>query len=1039
MKRTPTTLLAVALAASAALGAALVQAQTTLVSNTFEGFSVINVGARENGSIAQQFTTGSNASGYEVSSVELYVGAVNYTGTETMTWRIHEYDFFATGLRGPLVATLSTPSGLTANAVNVFTAPSGTILKPSTRYLLNIHSTGDAAEDAQIGVIADNGESGLSDWRIEDAFRLLGGLYGPGFSIRFAMKGTVRDPFTASLGSAEFYVEEHPDWFADLTYRFDLELTEAVAVATRKMRDNAFAVTNGRIVGAKRIHKERRTTGGVERTYSNHWRLTVLPINNRNPVTVRLRGDRDCSEAGALCGAVDNPVTNSPELTLHYPDLTMNTENLPRVALLDTTARENDEFMSFKVRLSKRARQRLSVTFRTTTEGTATENTDYLRRSGGVVFAPGQRVRLGDVELIEDTVSDDGETVIAEIGGYEIKTMSGITFPIEDPNLITTARATGTINAPATSTTQIANLSIRINDTSARESAGWLVFAVRLSRAYSERVCYDFETLDTGTATPERDFGVRPTVTQWLEDGETEETSFVRIRQDSVNDGGETVKVKISNARLCNDASKTVNIARAQATGTIRNTDPIPKDWLARFGRTVASQAVDVISGRLEHEGGSHITVAGREFTPDDEAPAARSIAAWNQNFGGDAQRDAHAMLLGTAFQLAGADEGPGPGFAAWGSFAADTFEGRSGGVRVDGDVTSGFLGADVGNARWLAGAAVSLSRGEGSWTSTASDSDAGGDLESELASVYPYGQLALSETVKAWAMAGWGGGELTVTERLAGQEPGPAHVTGLSLVMGAFGVATEVISAEDRDGLGVKVKSDAFWARTASDAARSAHGHLGAAEADISRLRLRIETARRFALAAGAFTPAFELGARYDGGDAETGAGLEAGAKARYESARLSIEGGLHTLIAHQEFGYEEWSASASLQLSPGPNGRGLSASLAPSWGSPGSGTNRLWGVDDAQKLVEENHDVDMGRRLSAQIGYGLGFPSVPGTITPFASMMLRDNAGRVWRAGARWRLTDDASLSLEGVHAANGQGAGIDRGIRLQGSLRW
>ena len=33
---------------------------------------------------------------------------------------------------------------------------------------------------------------------------------------------------------------------------------------------------------------------------------------------------------------------------------------------------------------------------------------------------------------------------------------------------------------------------------------------------------------------------------------------FVRIIDDSVNDNGETVKVKISNARLCNDASQTV-------------------------------------------------------------------------------------------------------------------------------------------------------------------------------------------------------------------------------------------------------------------------------------------------------------------------------------------------------------------------------------------------------------------------------------------------------------------------------------------------
>ena len=1038
MKRGATALLALALAAGAALGAAPVRAQTTLVSNAGESFSVSNVGNLQNGYFAQRFTTGSNASGYEVSSVEHYVGALNYTGIETMTWRIHEYDFFAPRLLGPLVATLSTPSTLTANAVNEFAAPSGTILKPNTRYMLNLHSTGDAAADAQIGVIADNGESGLSDWRIEDALRLLGALYGPGFSIRFSMKGTVRDPFTASLGSAEFFVEEHPDWFADLTYRFDLELSEGVALGHRKMRDDAFAVTNGRIVGAKRINRERLTVGGVARTYSHHWRMTVLPIDNRNPVTVRLRGDRACTEAGALCGALGNRVTNSPELTLHYPDLTMNTENLPRVALLDTTARENDEFMSFKVRLSKRARQRLSVTFRTTTEGTARENRDYLRRNGRVVFAPGQKVRLGDVELIEDTVSDDGETVIVEIGGYEIKTMSGITFPIEDLNLITTAQATGTINAPATTTSQIGNLSIGINNASARESAGWLLFPVRLSRTYGERVCYDFETLDTGTATPEIDFGVRPSVTQWFESGETEENSFVRIREDSVNDGGETVKVKIGNARLCNDASKTVNITRALATGTILNSDPIPNDWLARFGRTVASQAVDAVSGRLADHGESHVTFAGQQLTFGDEAAAAQAIAEFTRRFQGEARRDPHAMLLGTRFQLSGGDEGPAPGFTAWGSFAADTFEGRNDGVRVDGHVTSGFLGADVGNARWLAGAAVALSKGGGSWTSTESESDAGGDLKSELTTVYPYSQITISDAVNVWAMAGWGTGELTVTERRTDQ-PGGTHRTDISLVMGAFGVTGDVISPETSDGLGVKVKSDAFWARAESDAARSEHGALGAAGADVTRLRLRVEALRRFTLGAGTLTPAFELGARHDGGDLESGTGLEAGAKARYENARLSIEGSLRGLVAHEDGDYEEWGASASVQLSPGAGGRGLSFKVAPSWGAAGTDTDRLWGLDDAQKLVDENDSVDAGRRLKTEIGYGLGFTTLPGMITPFASMTLGDDGGRGWLAGARWQIADHASLSLQGTRVGNSNATDSDRSVMLQGSLRW
>ena len=63
-----------------------------------------------------------------------------------------------------------------------------------------------------------------------------------------------------------------------------------------------------------------------------------------------------------------------------------------------------------------------------------------------------------------------------------------------------------------------------------------------------------------------------------MQTGKRVDKPFVRIIDDSENDNGETVKVKISNARLCDDASQTVSITRAEATGTIRNTEPASGD-----------------------------------------------------------------------------------------------------------------------------------------------------------------------------------------------------------------------------------------------------------------------------------------------------------------------------------------------------------------------------------------------------------------------------------------------------------------------------
>ena len=117
---------------------------------------------------------------------------------------------------------------------------------------------------------------------------------------------------------------------------------------------------------------------------------------------------------------------------------------------------------------------------------------------------------------------------------------------------------------------------------------GGSISDVRLSRKHDDYVCYDFETISGGTAEEGTDYLKFPKATYWMQIGKRVDKPFVRIIDDSVNDNGETVKVKISNARLCNDASQTLSITRAEATGTIRNTDPLPPALKARFGRTVA-------------------------------------------------------------------------------------------------------------------------------------------------------------------------------------------------------------------------------------------------------------------------------------------------------------------------------------------------------------------------------------------------------------------------------------------------------------------
>ena len=192
--------------------------------------------------------------------------------------------------------------------------------------------------------------------------------------------------------------------------------------------------------------------------------------------------------------------------------------------------------------------------------------------------------------LIEDTVNDVGETVQARLSNAREFDAYGNVISVLN---ITTAEATGTITAPSTSTTTVPGLTIGIKDATGDEDDGWLDFKVRLSQKHDEYVCYDFESISGGTATEGTDYLKFPKATYWMQIGKRVDKPFVRIIDDSVNDNGETVKVKISNARLCDDPSKTISITTAEATGTITNSDPLPHSApaLSICSATAASNA----------------------------------------------------------------------------------------------------------------------------------------------------------------------------------------------------------------------------------------------------------------------------------------------------------------------------------------------------------------------------------------------------------------------------------------------------------------
>ena len=555
-----------------------------------------------------------------------------------------------------------------------------------------------------------------------------------------------------------------------------------------------------------------------------------------------------------------------------------------------------------------------------------------------------------------------------------------------------------------------------------------LGFEVTLDAALSAPVTVDYATEDGSAKAGEDYIGTAGALV--FAPGETAKRVEVPVLDDTRDEGEETLTLRLRNAAGA-------LIGHAEATGTIENDDRMPAAWLARFGRTVAAQTVDAMAERFASAPVSHISVGGaslrlstlRETRPSD-TQAERS--RWPAEEAGDARTLAgRALLRSSAFHLATPDAG-GPTFSAWGRFATGAFDAVTEGARLDGDVMTGFLGMDVDGGRWLAGAVLSHSEGGGALRFKSAHHE---ETRSTLTGIYPYARLRLDERVSLWGLAGGARGALTLSG-----SGGAALETDIDMAMGALGARAALLSPAQAAGLALDLRTDAYWTRTNSDALRSWHaGNLAGTRSDASRLRVVLEGARTVSLAAGGtLTPSLEAGVRLDGGDAETGVGIEVGVGVRYAGAGVTVGGALRTLLAHHETGYEEWEASARLRIDPHVSGRGLSLTLAPAFsGTEGAGVRPWWG-DDIRSQIAERTDFESGKRLEAELGYGVNLSGVRGLLTPYSGISFRDGGAREWRLGTRWAIMPSIDLSLEGARRRSAGEEHADRALMLRGALR-
>ena len=640
-----------------------------------------------------------------------------------------------------------------------------------------------------------------------------------------------------------------------------------------------------------------------------------------------------------------------------------------------------------------------------------------------------------------------------------------------------------------------------------------LAFLVTLSRAASGTVTVDYATAD-GSAHAGDDY-TAASGTLTFRAGESSQTIEVGVLDDAHDEGEETLTLRLSNA-------SSGRVTDGEATGTIKNSDPLPRALLARFGRAAAVQVVEQVEERLEasREPGFRGRVAGRELRRGMErdigldlirrlggaAGVGRGVAGVGASgaagsmgmaapmggaagsmgmagsmgggagsmgmagsMGGGAGSMGMAAPMGGAagpmgmaadggdgwlngrglldMGLGGGDVLTGSAFALnretagggvlslWSRGARSRFSGREGALSLGGDVRTTMFGADYAKGPLVVGLSLSDTRGLGEYSGPGA-----GRMLSSVTGLYPWLGYRATDRITVWGVTGYGVGGMLLTP--AG---GPALESGLTTAMAAAGTRGELVGG-GADGFALAFKADVLWAGTAIDGVDGPEGRLVATAAGVTRVRTGLEGSRGFTFGGGGLSlrPSVEVGLRHDGGDAETGAGVDVGGGlvASHASSGLAADVRVRTLLMHEAEGFREHGVSLSLSWNPTPSTPlGLTARVAPSWGGQAtSGADALWGRDTMAGMGAHG-GLASGNRLDGEVGYGLpvgrrfvGTPRVGFSTSEY---------GEDYRVGYGLGLLDRGSLNFQlGVEAQRRNSpmlGGASDGVLGRATLGW
>ena len=315
-----------------------------------------------------------------------------------------------------------------------------------------------------------------------------------------------------------------------------------------------------------------------------------------------------------------------------------------------------------------------------------------------------------------------------------------------------------------------------------------------------------------------------------------------------------------------------------------------------------------------------------------------------------------------------------------------------------------------------------------------------GGQMTTSMTGFYPWVGYQVSDRVSVWGTTGYGAGALSLTP-----DGRSALETGVWMMLSAAGMRGELIGSRATGGFSLAFKTDALWVGVASDLLDGPAGRLNASEAGVTRVRTALEGSRGFTLSGRlSLTPSVEVGLRRDGGDAETGAGMDIGSGLAFTDAvtGLSLDVRVRTLVVHQADGFRERGMSLSFGWDPTPSSPlGLTARVTPSWGGQAQGgAETLWRNQMAYGMgSHQMHGA--GGQLNAEVGYGV---PVGARFVGTPKVGLMSSAyGRDYRVGYGLGVPDQGKVNFElGVDAQGRESpaeGGASNGFMGRATLGW